>query len=218
MAGRIAPVHKTLLSASKVAGKNHDIWLTKDGGWIYPAGSDVGKKIQRLLEEESRSQRYKAMIPVYMEYGVYNIYMQMGNGAGLKPLADDARPRAPVYNFESLAKLSDNAYLEKVTKMKGAELKAFRNWSAAVSAQDSLEEKVEENVQADPDPARPRGPGACNFGVRTPSTQVREMVEEFGFEQQRQQLRRNAWRAKKVNFGESCSSGCDCPNGRRPRV
>ena len=52
LAGRVAPVHKTLLSASKVAGKNHDIWLTKNGGWIYPAGSDVGKKIQRLLEEE----------------------------------------------------------------------------------------------------------------------------------------------------------------------
>ncbi len=77
-AKRLEKMHKLLDSAAVMAGTGWDQWLTAGGGWIYKHDSDVGRKIEALLEAEACKGKVR-MLPVHEEGGVYNFYLYMGD-------------------------------------------------------------------------------------------------------------------------------------------
>ena len=92
IAGRIADIHKPLLAAGECTDKEQDIWLTHNGGWVLARNSEVGKKIQRLLEAEARKERHQ-MMPVYKERGVFNVYVKLNQKSSIAAI-DDAEEKA----------------------------------------------------------------------------------------------------------------------------
>ena len=87
--GRVTDVHKVLVSAAKVAGFGQDGWISKGGGYLYPASSPVARKVKELLEREACSEG-SAMIPLYEENGVYNFYLRTGGQAGKVQVLDES--------------------------------------------------------------------------------------------------------------------------------
>lgn len=87
LTGRIADVHKTLVSASKSASLGQNGWITKHGGWLIPDGSAISHKIKKLLDREAAKSDHR-MIPMYEENGVYNFYVKLG-GSGSKVEVDE---------------------------------------------------------------------------------------------------------------------------------
>ena len=88
MKGRIADIHKPLLAAGECTDLGQKIWLSDDGGWIVPGGSDVSQKIQRLLEAEAKKGQHK-MLPVYKENGVFNVYLKMGARSSIATIEEE---------------------------------------------------------------------------------------------------------------------------------
>ena len=76
IAGRVADVHKTLASASKIAAAGSSAWITGDGGWLIRSDSALAWKIGKMVDKESRKSKCD-MIPLYLENGVYNFYLEM---------------------------------------------------------------------------------------------------------------------------------------------
>ena len=81
ISGRLAAVHKVLVSASRCAGFGMNGWICKGGGYLVPEGSEVAKKIHALVEKESW-RNGNGMIPLYEEAGVYNFYVKAGTNKG----------------------------------------------------------------------------------------------------------------------------------------
>ena len=45
--GRVASVHKSLLSAVQICKAGHDTWLGEDGGWMWNRDSYIGQKMRQ---------------------------------------------------------------------------------------------------------------------------------------------------------------------------
>ena len=75
--GRLAAVHKILVSAGKVAGFGLDGWISTGGGFLIQRSSRLGKRIARMIAHES-TKPHHTMTPLYEENGVYNFYLRSG--------------------------------------------------------------------------------------------------------------------------------------------
>ena len=85
--GRLTDVHKPLVSASESAKAGQNSWLTKGGGYMVPQTSGVSKKIEKMIDNESR-KKYNKLLPVYEEGGVYNFYLKMNKDSSIAPLEE----------------------------------------------------------------------------------------------------------------------------------
>jgi hypothetical protein len=84
MPGRLADVHKPLVSQGKVADAGQQTWLTAEGGYLMHKSTPLAKKIQSMVEREAATNR--GMLPVYREGGVYNFYMKLKDKDSIAPL------------------------------------------------------------------------------------------------------------------------------------
>ena len=75
VSGRLADVHKTLVSASKSAKLGMNGWISEGGGWLVPEASKASRQIHQMLERMSRTPKH-GMIRLYEENGVYNFYLK----------------------------------------------------------------------------------------------------------------------------------------------
>ena len=75
--GRVVPVHKVLISASKVVRAGHCVWLADGGGVIAPRlSSTTKKKISEVIKKEARG----AITQVYEHKGTYVFDLDIDNG------------------------------------------------------------------------------------------------------------------------------------------
>ena len=88
--GRAVEVHKTLACASQLISKGQDCFLYDDGGWLMPSGSELAQKIRKLVEEYSARNYTPGLLPMYVENGVYNFYLQVPVEKMMSPLEGDA--------------------------------------------------------------------------------------------------------------------------------
>ena len=88
--GNVTRVHKCLVSASKLCagGRNvstkYEIWLDSEGGVVYPSDGPIAKGLAREYKRLVERHGSSAVIPVYQERGVYNVYFRL--------LARDSNP------------------------------------------------------------------------------------------------------------------------------
>ena len=85
--GKLAPVHKTLVSAGEVAIQGYDGWVGSDGGYLMPRTGKIAdglrQEFARLVKKHGRTD----LLPLYLENGVYNFYLREDAGAAeLAPL------------------------------------------------------------------------------------------------------------------------------------
>ena len=87
--GRVAGVHKVLVSASQSCRVGNVIVLTKHGGSIIPERDDIAKAVMKL---QTAASGKKGITPLYVENGVYNLYLKKGNSVSpeqdLAPMAE----------------------------------------------------------------------------------------------------------------------------------
>ena len=72
--GRIAAVHKPLVSASR-ALRSHVAFMDSNGGYVFRNDSDEGRRLARLARELAKANPM-GVTPLYQENGVYNMYMK----------------------------------------------------------------------------------------------------------------------------------------------
>ena len=73
--GALAPVHKPLVSAHRCCSQGFSAVIMEDGGLMVPTKGKLGKKLTRLVEQASGSDR-AGCIPLWQENGVYNFYLK----------------------------------------------------------------------------------------------------------------------------------------------
>ena len=78
--GRVAGVHKVLVSASRSASFGRNGWITRGGGYLIPDDSKCSRLIKKIVERES--QKDPTFVKLYEENGVYNFYLKVGHGNG----------------------------------------------------------------------------------------------------------------------------------------
>ena len=88
LTGRVANVHKPLVSAGQAAGAGQCSYLSRTGGWVFHEASPIGKKIEKLMETEAAKQ-YRKMMPVCREQGVDKFYLKKGQHGTVAPLDQD---------------------------------------------------------------------------------------------------------------------------------
>ena len=67
--GRMAHVHKTLISASKVHSKGHVAVGDSNGGYIIPDNSMLARKTQQFVQKETVKE--PGALRLYLENGTY---------------------------------------------------------------------------------------------------------------------------------------------------
>ena len=117
VSGRVASVHKPLVSAAKSAGFGQNGWITKHGGWLIPDNSAISHKIKKLLDKEAAKQNH-SMIPLYEELGVYNFYLKVGGrGSKVEPIIGEFSSSSfakPVNGVQEQKILSETRHNERV--------------------------------------------------------------------------------------------------------
>ena len=89
LTGRLADVHKTLVSASKCAHLGRNGWLTKGGGYLIPDDSALSHKIKNMIQKEA-DRKNNELVKLYEDHGVYNMYLEMKvPGASVEVTAAD---------------------------------------------------------------------------------------------------------------------------------
>ena len=69
--GRVAPVRKPLVSASKVCGADNDIWLGSDGGYVIPKYGPIGVEMRKHFEHLVQKYGMQSLLPVYLHNEVF---------------------------------------------------------------------------------------------------------------------------------------------------
>ena len=77
--GRFASVHKPLVSASRMGKKGFLMLFDGHGGNVICGDGVLGKKIRQLVKDEFAWNPAENVIPLYLEDGVYNFYVQDEN-------------------------------------------------------------------------------------------------------------------------------------------
>ena len=92
--GRIAAVHKPLVSAARTM-RNHVAFLNADGGHIFRADSREGRQLARIARDLAAANP-SSVIPLHVERGVYNMYMELAPDTVLAPKPDAPEPVNPL--------------------------------------------------------------------------------------------------------------------------
>ena len=84
--GHVTDVHKPLISAGRVPGKDKVAILHSSGGSILSWSSPTGTLISRAMTKGPRQARSDELIKLYKESNIYNFYVKDldGNWAGAK--------------------------------------------------------------------------------------------------------------------------------------
>ena len=53
------------------------MWLGSDGGYVLPTRGPIAKELNTMLEKLLLKYGYGGLIPLYVENGVYNYYLQL---------------------------------------------------------------------------------------------------------------------------------------------
>jgi hypothetical protein len=84
--GRIATVHKPLVSAATTADLGYDAWLGGEFSVLVPRKGPLGRELASAVERILTKHGWGTTVPLYKERGVYNFYLKMerkGTGAQL---------------------------------------------------------------------------------------------------------------------------------------
>ena len=85
--GKLAPVHKTLVSAGEVAVQGYDGWVGSDGGYLMPRAGKIADGLRQEFARLVKKHGKADLLPLYLEQGVFNFYLQDDAGsAELAPL------------------------------------------------------------------------------------------------------------------------------------
>ena len=85
--GRLADVHKTLVSAGEVAVQGYDGWVGSDGGYLMPRTGKIAEGLRQEFARVVKRHGEADLLPLYLEQGVYNFYLRGDAGsAELAPL------------------------------------------------------------------------------------------------------------------------------------
>ena len=74
--GVLAPVRKPLISSGAVTGKDNDIWMSEDYGYVIRKGTQLHKQFRAAARRLLGKFAWRDALPVYKENGVYNFYVQ----------------------------------------------------------------------------------------------------------------------------------------------
>jgi len=100
--GRIAGVHKVLVSASRSAGFGRNGWITKGGGYLAPDDSKRSRLVKKIMEKEAAKD--KRIMKLYEENGVYNFYLKVGGKDGSLEYVPEERPELKSLNLEEMSR------------------------------------------------------------------------------------------------------------------
>ena len=78
--GHVTDVHKPLISAGKVLGKDKVAILHSSGGSILSWNSPTGNLISRAMTKDTRQARSDELISLYREDNIYNFYVKGFDG------------------------------------------------------------------------------------------------------------------------------------------
>ncbi len=106
--GRVADIHKPLVSPSQCAKAGQLTYLDESGGWMFSKDSTAGKQVSKILDRESRRPQHGVM-PIYEEKGVYNFYFKLGQSGSIAPLEEATTSSAK-------SKTPDAGELQKLMK------------------------------------------------------------------------------------------------------
>ena len=79
--GHVTDVHKPLISAGKVLGKDKVAILHSSGGSIFSWNSSTGNLISRTMTKVTRQVRSDELIRLYREDNIYNFYVKGLDGS-----------------------------------------------------------------------------------------------------------------------------------------
>ena len=94
--GRVAPVHKPLVSASKVCDADNDIWLGSVGGYIVPKHGTIGVEMRKHFEQLVQKHSMQSLIPVYLHNGVFVFDYFLAPSSEVGDVQTSEQPLAPV--------------------------------------------------------------------------------------------------------------------------
>ena len=80
--GRIADIHKPLVSPSQCAEAGQRTSLDDSGGWMFSKDSIGGKQVSRIRDRESKRPQH-GMMPIYEAKGVYIFYVKLGQSGSI---------------------------------------------------------------------------------------------------------------------------------------
>ena len=224
--GRFVDVHKTLASAARVASKGKDIWLTHDGGWVYDRQAPVAAKINSLLWNEYNTQGYKNLVPLWQEGGVYNLYLKLGTGSGMKPLGPSTKQQSEQQEFGALSKLGSDERKKRLAEMTPDRVAEFCEWAlrqSASAASRGSQPKIPvqkgttyaSSVTKETTYNRAAASPVIRDAGGLPKTEPTAWEQDW--QEPKWVQKKNAkksWRP--IGGRAACTEGC--PNGRQPRV
>ena len=85
--GRVADIHKPLVSPSQCAKAGQLTYLDESGGWMFSKHSKAGKEVSKILDRESKREQH-GMMPISEEKGVYDSYLKLGQSGSIAPLEE----------------------------------------------------------------------------------------------------------------------------------
>ena len=93
MHGRVAPVHKPLVSGT-AAARTQDLWLGNDGGYLLPRDGPICRALRDQFELLVEKHGFQGLTPVYIDKGVYcfDLYVdedaQTGKAVDVAPFSE----------------------------------------------------------------------------------------------------------------------------------
>ena len=84
LGGRLADVHKPLMSAAEVCDAGQDLWVGTDGGYLIPRYGPIGRGLRAEFEKLCKRHGRGTLLPVYKENNVFNVYMKLSEAAVAK--------------------------------------------------------------------------------------------------------------------------------------
>ena len=113
--GHVTDVHKPLISAGKVLGKDKVAILHSSGGSIFSWNSSTGNLISRAMTKVTRQVRSDELIRLYREDNIYNFYVK-----GL-----DGRWQAQNFDTGAAVSVLPRSYAKPVQRLSGGSRQAL---------------------------------------------------------------------------------------------
>ena len=113
--GHVTDVHKPLISAGKVLGKDKVAILHSSGGSIFSWNSSTGNLISRAMTKITRQVRSDELIRLYREDNIYNFYVK-----GL-----DGRWQAQNFDTGAAVSVLPRSYAKPMQRLSGGSRQAL---------------------------------------------------------------------------------------------
>ena len=94
--GRVSEVHKPLVAASKTTALGYDAFMDHTGGILIPRDGPVGRGMRIEMSRLMRIHGRKGTLPLWLEKGVYNFYLNMEKSKSCGAKMDPPETLAPL--------------------------------------------------------------------------------------------------------------------------